>query len=123
MCIRDRVDTLIPSNASPPPADQSALADAVHRCATDDSTKTLAIKSRYNSGKTHFLRELITKQDYRRVLFVTYRQSLARDIQRSFRSLGFKNYLDAYDQPGVWHSPRLIAQTDRLTEVMKKHDE
>jgi hypothetical protein len=43
-------------------------------------------------------------QQYQRVLFITYRQTLARDIMRNFESLGFANYLDAYDKPKTWDS-------------------
>jgi excinuclease UvrABC helicase subunit UvrB len=69
--------------------------------------KTLVVRSRYGSGKTYFLQQLIQKYDLKRVLFITYRQTLARDIMRNFKRLGFKNYLDAHEHPEVWNSPRL----------------
>ena len=37
--------------------------------------------------------------------FVTYRQTQPRDIMRNFGKLGFKNYLDSYDDPSVWNAP------------------
>jgi hypothetical protein len=58
----------------------------------------------------------------KRVLFITYRQTLARDIMRNFGKLGFKNYLDSYDDPSVWNAPRLIVQVDSLLNVLQKND-
>ncbi len=53
------------------------------------------------------MQRLINEQGYKRVLFVTYRQTLARDIMRNFKKLGFNNYLDRHENPRVWESPRL----------------
>jgi type I site-specific restriction endonuclease len=83
--------------------------------------KTLVIKSRYGSGKTTFLQKLIKDYDMTRVLFITYRQTLARDIMRNFKKLGFKNYLDSYENPDVWNSPKLIVQLDSLMNVVLKN--
>ena len=117
------VDFLLPRDGAPPTDDQRAFAKLARKFTSDPTAKTLAINSRYNSGKTHFLRRLIKKHAYERVLFITYRQSLARDIRRNFRSLGFANYLDAHDDPSVWNSPRLIVQLDSLRNVMLKSDD
>ena len=58
----------------------------------------------------------------KRVLFITYRQTLARDIMRNFHKLGFKNYLDAHENPNVWNSKKLIVQLDSLMNVLLKSD-
>ncbi|MFM7980829.1 MAG: hypothetical protein ACKPKO_16080, partial [Candidatus Fonsibacter sp.] len=76
--------------------------------------KALVVRSRYGSGKTTFLQRLVKRRNPERVLFITYRQTLARDIMRNFGKLGFKNYLDSHDDPSVWNSPRLIVQLDSL---------
>ena len=41
---------------------------------------------------------------------------------RNFGKLGFKNYLDSYDDPSVWNSKRLIVQLDSLMQVLNKND-
>jgi type I site-specific restriction endonuclease len=84
----------------------------------DPELKALVIKSKYGSGKTTFLRQLMESQQYKRVLFITYRQTLARDIMRNFEALGVANYLDAYEKPRTWDSERLIVQYDSLMKVM-----
>jgi len=41
---------------------------------------------------------------------------------KNFGKLGFKNYLDSYDDPSVWNSKRLIVQIDSLLQVLNKND-
>ena len=84
--------------------------------------KSLVVRSRYGSGKTTFLKRLMQERNPERVLFITYRQTLARDVMRNFSELGFANYLDSYDDPSVWNSPRLIVQLDSLWNVLNKSD-
>ena len=81
------------------------------------------MRSRYGSGKTTFLQRLVKSRKPDRVLFVTYRQTLARDIMRNFGKLGFKNYLDSYDDPSVWNAPRLIVQLDSLMHIFERSDD
>ncbi|MFM7985788.1 MAG: hypothetical protein ACKPKO_41385, partial [Candidatus Fonsibacter sp.] len=86
-------------------------------------TKALIVRSRYGSGKTTFLQRLVRARKPERVLFITYRQTLARDIMRNFGNLGFKNYLDSHDDPSVWNAPRLIVQIDRLMNIFTRSDD
>ena len=79
----------------------------------DVSKKSLVVRSRYGSGNTTFMQRMIQEQNPAKVLFITYRQTFARDMKRNFKHLGFKSYLDSYDDPFVWESPRLIVQVDR----------
>jgi hypothetical protein len=90
---------------------------------TNASKKSLVLRSRYGSGKTTFMQRLIQERNPERVLFITYRQTLARDIMRNFGKLGFKNYLDSYEDPKVWESPRLIVQIDSLLNIVLKNEE
>ena len=102
--------------------DQQTFKDAADQFEAQD-TKTLLIKSAYGTGKTYFLQQLMKKpQEYKRVLFITYRQTLARDIDRNFKALGFKNYLDGQDDPKVWNADRLIVQFDSLLKVMNTEE-
>ena len=89
----------------------------------EDGKKTLVVRSRYGSGKTTFLQRMVKKYDPKRVLFVSYRQTLARDLMRNFGKLGFKNYLDSQEDPEVWNAPRLIVQMDSLMHVLYKNDQ
>ena len=81
------------------------------------SKKALVVRSRYGSGKTTYTQRLSKARNPERVLHITYRQTLARDIMKNFGKLGFKSYLDSYDDPSVWNSKRLIVQIDSLLQV------
>jgi type I site-specific restriction endonuclease len=113
---------LLPREGEEPNADQKTVMELVDQFIQDASKKSLVIRSKYGSGKTTFLRDLIKKQNFKKVLFITYRQTLARDIDRNFRQLGFKNYLDAHDHPEIWNAKRLIVQLDSLLNVLHKND-
>ena len=84
---------------------------------TDGDTKAFVLKSRYGSGKTTFMQRLIKEHNPERVLFITYRQTLALDIMRNFGKLQFKNYLDACNDPTIWDAPRLNIQLDNLMNI------
>jgi hypothetical protein len=88
----------------------------------DPSKKALIVRSRYGSGKPTYLQRLIKARNPERVLFITYRQTLDKDIMKNFGKLGFKNYVDSYDDPSVWNSKRLIVQRDSLMQVLHKND-
>ena len=81
------------------------------------------MRSRYGSGKTTFLQRLVRTRKPERVMFITYRQTLARDIMRNFGKLGFKNYLDSHDDPSVWNAPRLIIQLHSLMNIFTRSDD
>ena len=103
--------------------DQWKFKSIVDEFMTNAQKKTLVLKSRSGSGKTTFMQRLIKEKNPARVLFITYRQTLARDIMRNFGKLGFKNYLDSYDNPRVWESPRLIVQVDSLLNLIYRNEE
>ena len=65
----------------------------------------------------------ITNQSPERVLFITYRQTLARDIVTNLGKLDFKDYLDSDNDPNVSETPRRIIKLDsRLKLVYKTSD-
>ena len=84
------------------------------RAFMNGDTMAFVLKSRYGSGKTTFMQRLIKEHNHERVLFITYRQTLALDIMRNFGRLQFKNYLDACSDPSIWDAPRLDIQIDSL---------
>ena len=50
----------------------------------------LAISSPYGTGKTYTFKKLIP--DFKKILFITYRQSLANSLFNELKNEGFKNY-------------------------------
>ena len=68
------------------------------------------------------MQRLINEHNPKRVLFITYRQTLARDVMRNFGKLGFQNYLDSYEKPNIWDSSRLVVQLDSLLNIIIRND-
>ena len=84
---------------TPKTPDQETFQRLTDETMDSPSKKALVVRSRYGSGKTTYLQRLIKARNPERVLFTTYRQTLARDITKNFGKLGFKNYLDAFEDP------------------------
>ena len=64
------------------------------------------------------MQRLIKDHNPERVLFITYRQTLALTLMRNFGKLQFKSYLDACSDPSIWDAPRLIIQIDSLMDIL-----
>jgi len=78
--------------------------------------KAICIKSPYGTGKTFAFRELIKKHQYKKVLFITYRQSLAHSFSLDLKNqFGFENYLD--ENVDVKKAHRIIIQLDSLKRL------
>jgi hypothetical protein len=77
--------------------------------------KVLMIKSKYGTGKTYCFKRLIEKYQYKRILFITYRQSLANSLSNELKEkYKFDNYLET---PDVKKSDRLIIQLDSIGKI------
>lgn len=74
----------------------------------NSDVKTLCIKSSYGTGKTTLIKDICNK--YKRVLFVSYRVTLAVNIHGLFT--GFKNYTD-----NIFDADKQIIQLDSITKL------
>jgi len=80
--------------------------------------KALCIKSPYGTGKTYAFRKILDKYKYKRVLFITYRQSLAHSFSTDLKEkYNFVNYLDE-DIETLKKSNRVIIQLDSLKKLI-----
>jgi hypothetical protein len=77
---------------------------------TDTTKKSLNIKSKYGSGKTQLIKNILDTYKPARVLWVSYRQTLTDNIQDEFKEYNFKNYLDR-----VYDADRQIIQLESLS--------
>ncbi|MFM7983137.1 MAG: hypothetical protein ACKPKO_27835, partial [Candidatus Fonsibacter sp.] len=103
--------------------DQARFRALTKEVKDNPSNRSLIVRSRYGSGKTTFLQRLVKSRSPERVLFITYRQTLARDTMRNFGELGLNNYLYSYDDPSVWNAPRLIVQLGNLMDIFERIDD
>jgi hypothetical protein len=78
--------------------------------------KCLMLKSAYGTGKTYAFKKIIETYNPKRILFITYRQSLAHSlIQDLEEKFGFETYLNK--KVDVKHSKRLIIQLDSIHKL------
>jgi len=77
----------------------------------------LAISSPYGTGKTYTFKKLIP--DFKKILFITYRQSLANSLFNELENEGFKNYNDLTNDE-IQTAERLIIQLDSLPRLNNK---
>lgn len=81
------------------------------------SSKVIAVKSAYGTGKTYFIDWLIEKYQPKRALFITYRQTLSYNLEGSFKKHKFGNYLN-----GDFRSDRIICQLESLNKLFVYND-
>ena len=90
--------------------------DTIFKNWMESDCKALTIKSVYGSGKTHAFKQILQKYNPKRVLFITYRQSLAVSFSKDLKDkYGFLNYLD--DKEEIKNADRAIIQLDSLYKV------
>ena len=56
----------------------------------DSEEQVIAISSPYGTGKTYTFKQLIPK--FNKILFITYRHSLATSLYYELQTQGFQNY-------------------------------
>ncbi len=84
---------------------------------TNSNTKSLSIKSPYDTGKTTLIKHILDKNIFKRVLFITYRKTLTTDIFGSLLKYNFESYLD-----GNYLSNRFICQVDSLIHLSDSYE-
>jgi hypothetical protein len=87
----------------------------------NSDVKALCIKSIYGSGKTYAFKQILKKYNPEKVLFITYRQSLALSFSDDLKTdYQFLNYLD--DKKEIKEAKRGIVQLDSLSRIISKPD-
>ncbi|ARF09927.1 superfamily II helicase [Indivirus ILV1] len=97
---------------------KSFMAKKVAEWLSNDDIKTLCIKSTYDTGKTRLIYNIIDEYKVKRVLFVSYRQTLTHELHGSFLKLGVKSYLDK-----AFNADKLICQIESLEKLIPQLDE
>ncbi|AKI80651.1 DEAD-like helicase [Acanthamoeba polyphaga mimivirus] len=88
---------------------------------SNNNIKTLAIKSAMGTGKTTMIKRILEYDtSIKKILWITHRQTLSKQISGSFSKYGFVNYMDI--EGNLFEHDRLILQIDSLMRI-KKPDE
>jgi tRNA A37 threonylcarbamoyladenosine biosynthesis protein TsaE len=87
--------------------------------------KVLMIKSQYGTGKTYAFKRIMDEYKYKKILFVTYRRSLANSLSLELKEVyKFDNYLDAKkDNIDLKKSKRLLLQLDSIHKIFDDDDD
>jgi hypothetical protein len=92
---------------------KSVVAKNIDDFMTDANIKSLAIKSPYNTGKTAIVKKILTEYNIQKVLFISYRQSLAYDLYGNFYKLGIESYKNK-----KYGANKLICQIESLKHIV-----
>lgn len=79
--------------------------------------KILSIKSTYDTGKTSVVYKIIDEFNVKRVLFISYRQTLTNDLYGNFKDLGVESYLDK-----KYGADKVICQIESLHKLLPSLD-
>lgn len=89
------------------------LTSNTHKWITEDNIKTLAIKAPYGTGKTTLIQSIIEEYDPKKILIISYRQSLTNSLYGTFKKYKIENYMDKN-----YSADRLICQIESLKHIL-----
>lgn len=80
--------------------------------------KLLAVKSAMGTGKTTMIEKIFDRyQHLKKILWITHRQTLTRQIFGKFKKYGFSNYID--EDGSLFHCHKIVVQIDSLFRITK----
>ncbi len=87
-----------------------------------DKIKTLAIRSAMGTGKTTMIQKILEyDKSIKKILWITHRQTLTKQIFGIFSKFGFKNYMNM--DGNLFKYDRIIVQIDSLMRIKEYDDE
>jgi len=85
-----------------------------------DKHKVLAIKSPMDTGKTRMIQYIISEYKYERILWITHRQTLTKNLYGAFKENKFVSYMD---RPGsLYDCDRVLVQIDSIKRINQIND-
>ncbi|BCS83767.1 hypothetical protein QLL95_gp0356 [Cotonvirus japonicus] len=92
--------------------------DFIKNWLSNDDIKTLAVRSPMGTGKTTMIKKIFDYDDtIKKVLWISHRQTLSKQILGSFKKYNFVNYMDV--DGNLFQHDRLIVQIDSLKRIFK----
>jgi hypothetical protein len=87
----------------------------------DNEIKTFVVKSPMGTGKTTMIEKILQYDDsIKKVLWITHRQSLTKQIYGKFKVFDFKNYMD--NDGSLRDLDRVIVQVDSIERILSIDD-
>lgn len=113
-----------------PRDDNELISNAFYKFINRDDNKLILLGSHMGSGKTQLLIKFLleyfklheTDETKIRVLFLTYRQSLALDLENNFKECNFTNYLNIkQDDKLSYLDDKIICSIESLHNIREAH--
>ncbi|AKI81608.1 replication origin binding protein [Acanthamoeba polyphaga mimivirus] len=99
-------------------APKEPVKDIIINWLSNDKIKTLAVRSPMGTGKTTMIKKILDHYDnIKKILWISHRQTLSKQIYGSFKNHGFVNYMD--QKGNLFEHDRLIIQIDSLKRIFK----
>ena len=98
---------------------KTTVTQNMYKWIESDDIKTLSIKSPYNTGKTSLVNQIFDEfgEKFKRILFVTHRQSLTNELHGTFGDHGFCSYMS-----GIYDADSMICQIESLHNLSPDED-
>ena len=80
-----------------------------------NSIKTMVVESTYDTGKTKLILKILKEFGFKRVLFISYRQTLTNELYGNFSEQGVESYLNK-----IFNADKLICQIESLQKIYVK---
>ena len=93
--------------------EKSIVTQKVTEWINTKNTKSLAIRSGYNTGKTSFVTQLVEEFGFEKILMISYRISLTNDLCGSFVNLNFVSYMNH-----MYREDRMVCQVESLNKLL-----
>jgi len=81
---------------------------------------TLAVKSPMGTGKTMMVKKILKNSKFKKVLWITHRQTLTMNIYGGFKEFGFVNYMGG--TKSLYDKDKVIVQIDSLMRISNSDD-
>jgi len=72
-----------------------------------------------NTAKTTLIKEIIIKHKFKRILWITFRQSYTNNMAKLFENLNFTNYMNVKEKDKLNEYNRLFCQVESLFHLIK----
>ena len=103
------------ANKDPVLGDQNKILTLMQKWYVDEAIKSIAFKSQMGTGKTVLLSKLLNHYKFKRILWITHRQTLTNSLIETFKLLGFESYLDCAHINTI---DKVIIQVDSLHKLL-----
>ncbi|QGR54383.1 hypothetical protein [Moumouvirus maliensis] len=96
--------------------------ELIKKWLSNEKIKTMAIRSAMGTGKTTMIKKILTyDKSLKKILWITHRQTLTKQVYGSFKKFGFESYMNL--EGNLYDHDRIIVQIDSILRITKYNDD